>query len=150
MKFTLAQLNKFYFPYSFSEDMNLSDDLEGIEDILKVLEVKVTGIITSLYEDCYKIDFTLHAKLILECAASLKEVPYTIDTTFSEKFSIDKDDEDAFLIEGQTLDTKEAIITNLLISKPAKVYAEGENFISDEEVKEEKINPAFKSLKDLL
>ena len=39
MKFTLAQLNKFSFPYSFSEDMNLSDDLEGIEDILKVLEL---------------------------------------------------------------------------------------------------------------
>ena len=56
----------------------------------------------------------------------------------------------AFLIEGVTLNTKEAILTNILCEKPMSFTKE--NFVSDveEETEDDNINPAFASLKDLL
>ena len=153
MKFTLAQLRKLNFPYSFTEEIDLRADLIGLEDILDVKKVLVDATITEVTTDLYQIDFAITADLILECAASLKEVPYQVQTNAQELFSINPDNNEAFQITGQTLDTKEAIITNLLIAKPSKVYAEGEEFISDEEetaTEEKPVNEAFKSLKDLL
>ncbi len=151
MKFALAQLKKLNMPYHYSEELDLNPDLVGVEDILQVKETKVEGIINEIDKELYEINFQVSCNLILECAISLKEVPYTLNINFSEKFSTNPDYEDSFLIDKQTLDTKEAIITNILIAKPSKVYAPGVEFISDEEeIKEENVNEAFKSLKDLL
>ena len=91
----------------------------------------------------------------MEDSISLKEIPYLIETTAEEIFSTDASMEDVFVIDGITIDTKEAILTNILINKPMSVT--NEEFESDfdededvEEVSEEYINPAFASLKDLL
>lgn len=154
MRFSLAQLMKLPMPYSFNESMDLRSDLVGLEGILDITRCDVSGKINRIDNENYKIDFTINVSLILECAVSLREVPYEINSDFSEVFSTTDDDE-VFLIEGQTLDTKEAVITNILIAKPMKVYAEGEVFVDEnesfsDEQEERKINPAFESLKDLL
>lgn len=154
MRFTLAQLRKFTMPYAFSDDVDLKS-LIGFESILDITNLKIEGVINRVDNETYEITFKLVCDLVLECAITLKPVPYHIDTEFKEIFATDESDE-AFKIDGQTLDTQEAIITNLLINKPVNVYAEGASFTDEDEkfpdeVEEErKVNPAFESLKDLL
>ncbi len=149
MKFALAELQKFKFPYEFSEILDLSADLVGIEDILAVSNTEVSGIIRYISDEKYKIDFIVKTKLILESSISLKEIPYDLNIEFSENFSY-LDDDESFKFNGQTLDTKEAIITNILINKPMSQSLEDETFVSEAEEETEYVNEAFKSLKDLL
>ena len=154
MRFTLAQLRKLRMPYHFTEELDLSDELNDFEDIISVENCIVNGEIRERGIDTYMIKFEIISDLIMRCAVTLEEVPYRIETIAEEVFSNDETLEDAFPIEGQTVDTKEAVLTNILIAKPMTIVAEGVEFESDEdyeeEVEEEKINPAFASLKDLL
>lgn len=152
MRFTLAQLNKLQLPYEFIDDVDLKDDLIGLEGILDIKSLNVKGKIKSEFNGIYKIGFELQCVLVLECAISLKPVEYEIETSFDEEFSLNEND-DCFLINGQTLDTKEAIITNLLINKPVRVIADGESFEDEDdhfEDEETVSNNPFESLKDLL
>ncbi len=149
MQFALAQLRKLKMPYSIEEELDLSEELDGFEDILSSEPCQVKMVIKERGIDTYSIEFDIHIRLWLEDAVSLKSIPYTIETTAEEIFTVDSSIEDAFVITGQTLDTKEAIITNILIQKPMAITEE--NFESDDsEEPTEKINPAFASLKDLL
>ena len=149
MQFTLAQLRKFSMPYSFDESMDLSDELTGFEDIISSRPCEVHTVIKERGLDTYLCSFVIRIELIMEDSVSLKEIPYRIETSAEEIFTTDSSIEDAFLIDGQTLDTKESVLTNILIHKPMSVTEE--EFLSDiEEEPEEKINPAFASLKDLL
>ena len=78
---------------------------------------------------------------------------YLIQFQLKQKRFLQSDDtiEEAFIITGQTLDTKEAVVTNVLIQKPMTVYAEGISFEDEGSIEEEDtINPAFAKLKDLL
>lgn len=152
MRFTLAQLNKLQLPYEFIDDVDLKDDLIGLEGILDIKSLNVKGKIKSEFNGIYKIGFDLQCVLVLECAISLKQVVYEIETSFDEEFSLNEND-DCFLINGQTLDTKEAIITNLLINKPVRVISDGESFDDEDdhfEDEETVSNNPFESLKDLL
>ena len=153
MSFTLAQLRKLRMPHHFTEELDLSADLNDFEDIISVENCIVKGEIRERGIDTYMIKFEISSDLIMRCAVTLTEVPYHIDAIAEEVFSNDETLEEAFPIEGQTVDTKEAVLTNILIAKPMTIVAEGVEFESDEEyeeVEEEKINPAFASLKDLL
>lgn len=152
MRFTLAQLNKLQLPYEFIDNVDLKDDLIGLEGILDIKSLNVKGKIKSEFNGIYKIGFDLQCVLVLECAISLKPVEYEIETSFDEEFSLNEND-DCFLINGQTLDTKEAIITNLLINKPVRVISDGESFDDEDdhfEDEETVSNNPFESLKDLL
>ena len=152
MRFTLAQLNKLQLPYEFIDDVDLKDDLIGLEGILDIKSLNVKGKIKSEFNGIYKIGFDLQCVLVLECAISLKPVGYEIETSFDEEFSLNEND-DCFLINGQTLDTKEAVITNLLINKPVRVISDGESFDDEDdhfEDEETVSNNPFESLKDLL
>ena len=97
-------------------------------------------------------DFHDNVNLVLEDSVTLKHFDYLIDVDAEEIFSSDESNEDAFVIDGITLDTKEAIVANILINKPMTTTSA--EFESDEveveDSKEENINPAFASLKDLL
>ena len=149
MRFTLAQLRKFSMPYTFDESMDLSSELNGFEDIISSCPCEVHTVIKDRGIDTYLCSFSIRIELHMEDSVSLKEIPYIIETTAEEIFTVDSSIEDAFLIDGQTLDTKEAILTNILIHKPMSITME--NFESDlEEEQEDSINPAFASLKDLL
>ncbi len=151
MKFTLAQLRKMSFPYSYDEEIDLSLELNGFEDIISSKPVKVHSTIVERGIDTYLVNLDIHSELTLEDSVSLEAVPYTIDLSVSEIFTTDSSYEDAFLIDGITLDTKEAIITNILINKPMSyTTCEFESDTDDDEDDGEYINPAFAGLKDLL
>ena len=153
MRLTLAQLRKLSMPYHASEELDLSLELSGFEDILSVSKVQVDYVVHERGFDTYLITFSFKVNLVMQCAITLQDVPYTISATAEEVFTTDSELEDAFIIENSTLDTKEAVLTNVLIHKPMTVIAEGAHLDNDDEEDdsdEEKINPAFSRLKDLL
>lgn len=155
MRLSLAQLRKLKMPYSFEEELNLEEELNGFEDIVSVGTVYVCGIIKELDRDKYLISMKIKVDLIMESAISSEEIPYCIETETEEVYSVEDDTEgDVSIIVGQTLDTKEAILTSIIIEKPMRITGNDEEFISDEIEEEEtegrKVNPAFASLKDLL
>ena len=150
MRFTLAQLRKFNMPYEYDEQIDLKSDLVGLEDIVDSSICNVHSVIRDRGDGSFKINFKINFTLTLEDAVSLSHIEFPIDIDAEEIFSDDESIEDAFLIEGITLDTKEAILANILINKPMTTSNEDFNQEIDEEEPEEKINPAFASLKDLL
>ncbi len=152
MRLTLAQLRKLPMPYHCHECLNLKEQLEHFEDIISVSDAVIDYEIKERGIDAYLVQFHFEIDLILECAVTLKEVPYHIAADAEELFTTDESDEEAFMISNQTLDTTEAVVTNILIQKPMKVVAEGVEFENDEEDDEpdDGINPAFAKLKDLL
>lgn len=152
MRLTLAQLHKLSMPYHTSEELDLESELSGFEDILSVSKVKVDYVIHERGLDTYFITFSFKVNLVMQCAITLQDVPYTISESAEEIFTTDDQLEEAFIISNQTLDTKEAVLTNILIHKPMKIIAEGVEFDSDDDSLEESdgINPAFAKLKDLL
>ena len=150
MRFTLAQLKKYIMPYSYEETLDLSSDLEGLEDIVKSSPCVIKSTIYDRGDDTYKVSFNIKITLTLEDSITLKHFDFPIDVDAEEVFSTDEANEDAFLISGITLDTKEAIIANILINKPMTTSSEEFESEIEEDEPEEKINPAFASLKDLL
>ena len=150
MRFTLAQLKKYIMPYSYEETLDLSSDLEDLEDIVKSSPCVIKSTIYDRGDDTYKVSFNIKITLTLEDSITLKHFDFPIDVDAEEIFSTDEANEDAFLISGITLDTKEAILTNILINKPMTTSSEEFESEIEEDEPEEKINPAFASLKDLL
>lgn len=153
MRLTLAQLRKLSMPYHTSEELDLSLELMDFEDIRSVGVAKIDYVIHERGLDTYLVTFSFEVNLVMQCAVTLQDVPYMISATAEEIFTTDEQIEDAFIITEQTLDTKEAVLTNVLIHKPMTVVAEGVNFESDEDAKEDSsdgVNPAFAKLKDYL
>jgi len=153
MRLTLAQLRKFKMPYKFEENLDLKDDLISFEDILDSGLTHVAGVINEVAHDEFEVELNIKVDLILEGAITLARVPFTVKAKAKELFIVTKtDDSSYFMIEGQTLDTKEAVLTNIICNKPMRVVAKGAKFESDieEADDEEYLNPAFASLKDLL
>ena len=149
MKFALAQLGNFKMPYSFDEELDLSEELNGFEDIISSDIAYVHTVIKDYGENTWLCDFSINIKLTLQDSVSLEEIPYNMDVKAEELYTKDSSILDATFIEGLTLDTKEAIISAILENKP--VSQSSHDFYDDEEEEEEeKINPAFASLKDLL
>ncbi len=150
MKFTLAQLRKLSFPYEYDETLDLSNELNGLEDILSSGLCKIHTAINLAGEEDYVLNFQIEIDLKVQDAISLKEIPLHLDITSKEVYSKDTERDDCTVIEGLTLDTREAIIAAILENKPmVSSNEEFEDEIVDED-EEEKINPAFASLKDLL
>lgn len=148
MKLTLGQLLKLKFPYKVSEELDLSADLNGLEDILSSSPASVDYEFSRIDNDTYLVHMKIEIDLVLEGPVSLKGYQKHFKVESSEIFSKYEYNDDSFLIEGQTLDTKEAVIMNILLNKPMKIDDEEfEDEISDEE---EYVNPAFANLKDLL
>ena len=152
MQLTLAQLRKVTFPYTVDEDLDLTKELNGFEDIISISLVHVHSVVRERGIDTYEISFHITCELTLEDSVSLEPIVYPVDTKADEIFTTDSELEDVFLIDGITLNTKEAVITNILCEKPMS-YTLCE-FESDPEpdMEEEKsdINPAFAALKDLM
>lgn len=151
MKFALAQLGNLRMPYSYDEELDLSLELNGFEDIIFSSKAYVHTVIKERGFETWLCEFKIKIQLMIQDSVTLEEIPYNIDVEDSELFTKDLELEDATLISNLTLDTKEAIIEIILENKPFSQSKE-EYFEVDEEESEpeEKINPAFASLKDLL
>lgn len=152
MRLTLAQLRKVTFPYMVEEEIDLSEDLNDFEDIVSSKPCKVKTVIKERGIDTYLVVLDIHQELEIIDSITLEKIPYVIETKAEEIYTTSTDIEDAFVIDGITLDTKEAIVTNILINKPMSVsysdFEDDDESFDDEE--DSNINPAFASLKDLL
>lgn len=157
MRLALAQLRKLMLPYALEEDLDLSEDLNGYEDILDSKPAHVSYNITMLETDKYLIHMEINIELVLESAISLKPIEKSIHASSDEIYMQNPPLEtDINPFDGQTLDTKEAVLTSVLCEKPMRsildgeVFESGEDVLNKEEDDEKKINPAFASLADLL
>ncbi len=137
-------------PYSYDEVLDLSDELLGFEDIIRLSLCNVSTTIKERGEETYLCEFHITVDLVLSDSVTLKEIPYKIDVNSSEVFTKDENNEDATIIEKETLDTKEAIVTIILSEKPMTTSLSEYEDQPSEEKDEEYVNPAFASLKDLL
>lgn len=153
MRLALAQLRKLTLPYKVSEDLDLSEDLNGYEDIISSEPAHVDYVITEVSLDKYLVKMDITINLVIESAISLRHLNKSISCTSEEIYVQNPGiDEDVNPFIGQTLDTKEAVLTNILCEKPMRSVGEGEYF-EDEYVEEEDDDTSespFASLKDLL
>lgn len=151
MKWALAQLNKIQMPYTFDESLDLSE-LVGFENIKSISNVNVRTTIKEYGIDTYQCEFIIKADIGLEDSVSLEVINYHIDTKTVELYTTNQEMDDATIIETNTLDTKEAIIAQILSEKPVSIsnydYVDESN--DDDTDEEDNINPAFAQLKDLL
>ncbi|MGM9971786.1 MAG: YceD family protein [Anaeroplasmataceae bacterium] len=152
MRIAIAQLRKLRLPYHYEEELDLSEELNGFEDIISSSPVKVVGVISEVSHERYLISMEINTSLVIESAISLKPINVAISTSTEEVYakSLISEDEDVNLIEGQTIDTTESIVTAILCEKPMRTVGEDEEFLSDDVEEEESINPAFASLSELL
>ncbi len=156
MRLALAQLRKLKFPHICEEDIDLSEELNGYEDIVRTNPAHVVYKITMLDDSKYMVHMDIKIDIVLESAISLEHIDQIISCSSDEIYMQEPPFEsDINPIDLQTLDTREAVVTNILCEKPMRTIIEGEEFESGEDVlnKEEdteKVNPAFASLKDLL
>lgn len=154
MRIAIAQLRKMKLPYSYEEELDLKEELDGFEDIIESSICKIRGVISSISLDRYLVKMDISIDLTIESAISLKPIIKNISFSCEEIYDRDsQEDEDINLIVGQTLDTKEAIITQILCNKPMRTIGEDEIFEDDniiEDLEEDDINPAFASLRDFL
>jgi len=151
VKWALAQLNKISMPYTFDEVLDLSE-LIDFENIKTISAVNVKTTIKEYGTDTYQCKFIISCNLGLEDSVSLEIIDYKIDTECTELYTTNQDMDDATIIETNTLDTKEAIIAAILSEKPVSIsnYDYVDDSVDDKEDEDDKINPAFASLKDLL
>lgn len=152
MRLALAQLRKLKMPYSYEEELDLSEELNGFEDIVSSTNAKIKGTINTIDTLRYYVSMDIDITLKVKSAISLNELELPISTSCEEIYATEaSDDEDVIKIEGATLDTFDAVLTQILCEKPMRSVLEGEEFESDEDdFSKEDINPAFMSLKDLL
>ena len=151
MRYATSDLRKMQLPLTEESEIDFSNDLIGLEDILSCSKAKVVETI-SKQDTFYKVDASIKINLVIESAISLKEVPYEIVTNVTFLYTFDKDDVsefDAILIENGVVDTYDAILTEILCNKPMTVCLPGEEYKNDDDDKDN-INPAFASLADLL
>lgn len=155
MRYTLAQLRKMKFPYTEENEYDFSEELNGFEDIVSSNKAKVFEKIRNIGSDSFEVVLDIDVSLIVQCSVTLEEIPYQIKTIKTVYYTFDKEivsSDDYIIIDGQTLDTREEILSEILIEKPMKFVKDGVEYDSEEEEDsdEEYINPAFAGLKDLL
>ena len=121
MKWSLQQLLKIQkFPYSFEETLDLSAEIEEIEDIYEIGPVNITGSINRLDHETYQFIYRIQVKLVLQCALTLDPVEYVFDEEYDEIYSTTENDE-YILIEKNTIDTYQMAWSNIIIDKPINV-----------------------------
>lgn len=175
MKFSLSQIRKEAFeqPFSFDRKADVSEIESFNNDILKTFPVRVHGTCTIQGEE-FLISFTISGRVILPCARTLVEVPYSFDIAAFEVFTTspaisEEDEEDEIhLVEGDGIDLLPLVKENILLNIPYRVYSENEEDLQqalvqgygwevvdeadniDQEDKEQLIDPRLKKLQQFI
>ena len=150
MKWTIHELikkqattNKFKAIIDFNEDIKDTD-------ILAITPVEVSGDYEVFDNSEFVFYIDIKCTLTLECAITLKEVPYEIDLQVEEVFSIDEDEE-SNTIEGITIDLLPIIWSNIILEMPMRVVSENayDDFeLDNTELDDDEIENAFSNLKN--
>ena len=153
MTWSLQQLQKLYNPSNvFEVEYDFNDFLDELKntgsetDILSVQNAKSIISITKIDMETFKFDYQIKVDLSIACALTLEPVSLSLDFNVSETYStnlVDEDDE-IFPIEGNTIDTKVIVWSNILLNIPIRVVRDDayeilkeRNIVLDEEIPEE-------------
>lgn len=169
MKFSITEIRNKAFEGPFIFDQTV--DVSGLaaskkNDIKQIDPVQVKGMCT-VDKDELIFSFSIIGNMILPCARTLVDVPYSfhIDVTevFTTSSQIDEEDEEngVHQIFGETLDLKPYIKENIILETPYRVFSnekaleKGEGwtfYLEDEhqELKQDKVDPRLEKLQRLL
>ncbi|GGA83803.1 YceD family protein [Ornithinibacillus halotolerans] len=166
MKFTLAQLKKDAFnkPFSFSGEVDVSE-LESMNNDIREIELVHVEGICNMHGDQFFFTFTITGRMILPCARTLVDVPYSFEIETKEIFSSspyynDEDESEIHPIHGEVLDLMPFIKENILLEVPFRVFAKdveeteflqkGKDWeVLSDKPKEMTIDPRLKKLESL-
>jgi len=165
MKFTLGEIKKGTHnqPFTFDEEVDVSELETMNNDIreLKTVRVKGMGV---LQEDEIIFTMTISGEMILPCARTLVDVPYSFDFNADEIFSIspyygeEEEEKEIHPVQGEVLDLTPYIKENILLEIPFRVFSDDEEAqknapikgdgweFASEETKEKTIDPRLKKL----
>ncbi len=167
VKFSIAQLRKSAHQEAFAFDDTVDvSELEVMNnDIRKIDPVHVTGQ-CFLQGEQFIFDLRIQGELILPCARTLADVPYTLDVRASEIFAdsdIGDEENEIYPIEGEVIDLTPYIKEHILLNIPYRVYSkdalnqentltkgQGWEFFTEEEKQEKNVDPRLKKLESLL
>ncbi|MGM8214366.1 YceD family protein [Bacillaceae bacterium W0354] len=159
-------------PYAFSETVDVSGLIELDNDIRDISPVNVSGEV-SMSGHTFTFRYTIEGEMVLPCARTLVDVPYTFKIQSIDRFSTEEyqaaNDEDIEFVDREVLDLLPYIKENILLEVPIRVFSEkaisndfskdgnGWNLFLEEEHNElkaeqaekekEKIDPRLASLK---
>lgn len=168
MKISLGQIkkNSGNEPFTFDEQVDVSELESMNNDIRQIGSVHVHGNASVQGEEII-FTFNIDGRMILPCARTLADVPYTFDINTVEVFSEspyedDDSDDEIHPIDGEVLDLTPLIKENILLDVPYRVFSddanaksqaptegEGWEFVSEEQ-KDSKPDPRLKKLESLL
>ena len=150
-----------------TNDIKVKDEVEipkqllSNTDIRDISKVKIDGYITSHDNNNFEVNLNIKCTLVLICSVSLKNVDFEIDVNISEIIGENSEIlEENNKIINNTIDLIPIIWQNILLEVPLKVvspdiinkniYGDGWKFITEEEDKNEDIDPRLEKLKEYL
>ncbi|MFD1038765.1 YceD family protein [Virgibacillus byunsanensis] len=169
MKFSLGEIQRKAYnePFSFDGEVDVSELETMNNDIREIKPVRVNGQSTVQGNEIF-FSFSISGLMILPCARTLVDVPYSFEIQAREVFSTtsyytdDEEENEIHPIDGEVLDLTPFIKENILLEVPYRVFSDdvdaqkvtpskgsGWEFISEEN-KEKTIDPRLKKLESLL
>jgi len=169
MKLALGQIRKHAWeePYTFEDDVDVSEIVEMNNDIRKISPVNVQATCV-LQGDEIIVSLNIQGDMILPCARTLVDVPVPVDVKTDEIYSIspyyDEEDEENEIhpVDGEVIDLTPQIKENILLNTPYRVFSEDEEAkknvplkgegweVISEETETDAIDPRMKKLEQLL
>lgn len=174
MRFTLHQIKKSAHlrPFTFDQKVDVSELESMNNDIREIEPVRIQGECT-MEGDEFIFMLTISGVMILPCARTLVDVPYSFEVNATEVFSAspyfgeDEIEDEIHPIEGEVIDLTPCILENIILAIPYRVFSEdkyaqehallkgeGWELTLEEELEdkteEKTIDPRLKKLKTLL
>jgi len=112
--------NQFEYVADMSAYLN-----EKLIDLVDISPVEVTGSFEYLEkENQFVFDITVDCTLTMLCAITLEEVAVPLHFETDLIFGHDSEDDNLYLIEGNTIDLDPVVFANIVIEMPMKVVSE--------------------------
>lgn len=136
MKFNLSQIKKDTFdgPFTFEETVDIAEIKERDSEIRDVSPLHLHGICDLRNGDVI-FSLTMKGKVILPCARTLVDVPFTFEENVVEVFSEspnygeEEEENEIHQIDGEIIDLMPLIQENVLLAIPYRVFSEDEEAI---------------------
>ena len=166
MKFTVAEIRKSSYNEPFEKEDNVDvSELGTMNNDIRRIDSAHVHVLFTVDEEEIIASLKIDGEMILPCARTLVDVPYSYQIETNEVFSTSQyqsDEDEVHPIDGDVLDLKPYILENILLEVPFRVFSkeknpegaaptEGEGWaFVQEEIKEKTIDPRLKKLESLL
>lgn len=121
MKWSVQQLQKLTSsPLVFDEQIDFSELSKNVSDIISINPAHVSGVVTNLGNQRFRVKYHVDVLIILECSLTLEPVDYHFVKDYDEVFAVEPTD-DEYPIEKNTLDLNMAVWSDIIIDKPIAV-----------------------------